>query len=91
MGKESVSVRIDSNLKREAEELFGYLGMNMTTALTVFLSQAVRQQKIPFEIGIQTPNNETIEAIKEVEVMKQNPNNYKSYDSVDDMMEDLLG
>lgn len=90
MGKESVSVRIDSELKKEAEQLFNCLGLNMTTALTVFLSQAVRQQKIPFEIGLNTPNKETLEALKEVEDIKKNPEKYKSYTNVDEMMEDLL-
>lgn len=90
MSKESVSIRIDSELKKNAEELFSCLGLNMTTALTVFLSQSVRQQKIPFEIGMQLPNDETLEALAEVSKIKENPKNYKSYSDASEMLEDLL-
>ena len=46
----SVNLRIDKELKKQAETLFSSLGMNMTTAINVFLKQAVRSQGIPFRI-----------------------------------------
>ena len=46
----TISARIDSKLKTQAEDLFNELGMNMSTAITVFLKQVVRLRKIPFEI-----------------------------------------
>ena len=52
--------------------LFGDLGLNLTTAFTIFVKQAIREQGIPFEITRNTPNNEILEAIKEVEKMKEN-------------------
>ena len=61
----SVSFRIDSELKRKADELFSELGMNMTTAFNIFLRQCVSYGGIPFEIKINHPNNETLETIKE--------------------------
>lgn len=45
-----VNIRIDDKLKEEAESLFNALGMNMTSAVNIFISQAVRQGGIPFEI-----------------------------------------
>ena len=45
----TISARIDSKLKTQAENLFDQLGMNMSTAITVFLKQVVRLRKIPFE------------------------------------------
>ena len=48
----NLSIRIDRDLKNEAENVFGALGMNLTTAITVFVCQAVRQRKIPFEIAL---------------------------------------
>jgi DNA-damage-inducible protein J len=42
---------MDEQLKRQAELLFKDLGMNMTTAFTIFTKAAVRQGKIPFEIA----------------------------------------
>ncbi len=46
----SVNLRIDKDLKAQAEELFASLGMNMTTAINVFLRQSVRDQAIPFQV-----------------------------------------
>jgi DNA-damage-inducible protein J len=66
----NLSIRMDKELKEQAESLFSALGMNMTTALNIFLRQAVRQRKIPFEISLNIPNIATLEAIKEAEDMK---------------------
>ena len=55
----NVSIRINVHLKKQAEELFSDLGLNMTTAMTMFLRQAVRNQGIPFEIS-RVPNAETV-------------------------------
>ena len=86
----NVSIRMDDALKKQAEDLFNDLGMNLTTAFTIFVKQAIREQGIPFEITRETPNRETLEAFKEVEEMKKNPTLGKSYTNVDEMMEDLL-
>jgi addiction module RelB/DinJ family antitoxin len=43
---------MDRGLKDEADSVFNALGMNLTTAITVFVRQAVRQRKIPFEISL---------------------------------------
>ena len=48
----NLSIRIDRELKEEADRIFNELGMNLTTAITVFVRQAVRQKKIPFEIAL---------------------------------------
>ena len=48
----NLSIRIDRDLKDEADQVFNSLGMNLTTAITVFVRQAVRQKKIPFEIAL---------------------------------------
>ena len=48
----NLSIRIDRELKKEADMIFNELGMNLTTAINVFVRQAVRQKKIPFEISI---------------------------------------
>jgi DNA-damage-inducible protein J len=46
----SMNLRIDKDLKKQAETLFAGLGLNMTTAINIFLKQAVREQGIPFAI-----------------------------------------
>lgn len=50
MATTSITIRMDENLKRQAEALFEDMGLNMTTAFTMFTKAAVRQNKIPFEI-----------------------------------------
>jgi addiction module RelB/DinJ family antitoxin len=52
MASVSVNIRMDKTVKQEAEKLFGEFGMSMSTAINVFVKQAVRQQKIPFEISV---------------------------------------
>ena len=66
----NINIQMEKNLKNQAECLFSELGMNMTTALNVFVRQSVRQGKIPFEIALQTPNAETLAAIREIEDMR---------------------
>lgn len=51
MATTSVTIRIDESLKKQAEMLFENMGMNMTTAFTIFVKTAVRQGKIPFEVA----------------------------------------
>lgn len=90
MATTNVTMRLDENLKKEAEELFSDLGLNLTTAFTVFVKQAVREQKIPFVISKRIPNAETLEAMNEVRDMKNSPNMHKSYTDVDEMIKELL-
>jgi DNA-damage-inducible protein J len=78
---------MDSELKRQSEELFADLGLTMTAALTLFLRQAVRTQGIPFELT-RIPNAETIAAIEEGRRLARDPN-AKRYDNLDDLFRDL--
>lgn len=48
-----INIRIDDNLKEQAEILFEELGLNMSTAFNVFIRQSIRQGGIPFEITTQ--------------------------------------
>lgn len=90
MGTTNITMRMDENLKAQAEELFADLGLNMTSAFTIFVKQAIREQQIPFKISREIPNEETLEAIEEVRQMKKNPTIGKSYTDVDEMMRELL-
>ncbi len=81
---------VDGDLKIEAERLFSDLGMNLETAVNLFLSQSLKENRLPIEISEYVPNEETLSAIQEVEEMKKNPHNYKGYTSAEDMMAELL-
>lgn len=89
MSTVNVTIRMDENLKKQADVLFSELGMNMSTAFTVFAKQAVREQAIPFNIEI-TPNAQTLAAIEEVRLMKKDRTVGKSYTDAHEMIEDLL-
>ncbi|MCL1918883.1 MAG: type II toxin-antitoxin system RelB/DinJ family antitoxin [Peptococcaceae bacterium] len=66
----NLSIRMERDLKEQAEHLFSELGMNMTTALNIFVRQSVRQGKIPFEITLNRPNAETVDALQEIRDMR---------------------
>jgi len=83
----NISLRMDPELKKQAEELFYDLGLNMSTALTMFLRQAVRSQGIPFEVS-RTPNADTMEALEESLRIARDPN-AKSYRNLDELFGDL--
>lgn len=51
MAGQSTNIKIDPELKQQAQKLFSELGMDMTTAVNIFLRQAVREQAILFRIG----------------------------------------
>lgn len=61
----NMNIRMDDETKKQAEVLFAELGMNMTTAINVFLRQAIREKGIPFEVKIDEPNSVTVAAIEE--------------------------
>ena len=90
MATTSMNIRMDSEVKRKAQQVFAELGLDTTTAVNLFLRQVIRTQSIPFELKTEIPNEETIAAIEEVRQMKKNPSMGKRYYDVDEMMEDLL-
>ena len=90
MSKVSTNISMDADVKKQAQKLFSEFGLDLTTAINIFLRQSIREQRIPFEITMNVPNAETSEALKEVEKMEKNPAAYKGYTDVDAMMKDLL-
>ncbi len=86
MATSNINIRVDSKVKEEAEKLFSKIGMNMSTAMNVFLRQSIRYGGIPFEIRINEPNEITRNAIEDVENKR---NLSKSFDNIEALMEDL--
>lgn len=82
MQMSTITVRVDDELKEEAAALYKELGMDMSTAITVFLKQSVQTQSIPFPI--QRYNKTTERAFWEAE-----HGITKSFDSVAELFEDL--
>ena len=86
MAQTNVNIRMDENLKRAFDAICGALGMSMTTAVTIFAKTVVREQRIPFEIALHTPNEETRAAIDDVNDGKELS---RKFHSVQELMEDL--
>ena len=86
----NVNVRINSDVKNNAENVFKRLGITPSAAITLFYNQVIRTNSIPFELKADVPNETTKKAIAELDDMKKNQNKYKSYNNVDELMKDLL-
>lgn len=86
---ENINIRIEPELKKEAEETLNYLGLTMAEAIKLFLKQVTLTDSIPFKIEKPKFNKETLSAIKETKEIMKNPEQYKSFENVDKLMEDL--
>ena len=85
---ENISIRMDADLKTQAEALFEELGMNMSIAINIFVRQALREGKIPFEISLNQPNKETIAAMLEAERIDKDPT-VEGYDDLEELFSEL--
>jgi DNA-damage-inducible protein J len=84
----TTSIRTDAQLKQEADRLFADLGMDFTTAVNMFLRQAVRMQGLPFRPTCDVPNAETIAAMREADRIAADPE-AQGFASVDELFTDL--
>lgn len=69
------TIRIDDDLKHDADKMFDEVGMNTSVAVKIFLTKFVKTGKFPFDIETLSyqPNNETLEAFKETDnLIKRN-------------------
>lgn len=84
-----LQTRVDTKTKQEAERLFESLGLDMTTAIRLFLRQAINQQRIPFDIVPPQYNftEETLSAIEEARRISKD-DSVKSYSSAKELFED---
>ena len=90
MAKVATNLSIDSELKQQSIALFSDLGLDFSTAVTIFLKQCVRTQGLPFLIVRDDPNADTIAAMNEYSAIKANPERYKRYTSFKEAMKEVL-
>ena len=57
-----INIRVNDEVKKEAETIFKSLGLNMSVAMNLFLKKCINEKGIPFDLKI--PNRETIEAME---------------------------
>lgn len=84
----NISIRMDADLKAQADALFGELGMNLSTAFNIFVRQSLREGRIPFEISLDWPDRETVAALREAERIARDPS-VKGYTDLDELFADL--
>ncbi len=65
MATTNLNIRTDKEIKEQAEIIFSELGINMTTAINIFLRTAIRENGIPFTLKLDVPNKITVSAIEE--------------------------
>ena len=82
------SVRMDSDIKKQCEAIYGELGINLTTAINVFLRQSLRVGGFPFDVRIEQPNKETMAAMLEAEHIARDPS-VKRYSDVEEALRAL--
>jgi DNA-damage-inducible protein J len=51
----NINIRVDSDVKNKAQDVFSALGLDMTSAINIFLRQAIRKNGIPFELVAEKP------------------------------------
>ena len=90
MARTSTNISLDPQLKHDSQELFADLGLDLSTAITLFLKQSLRVQGLPFAVTRENPNAETIAAMNEYNEMKAHPEKYKRYSSFKDAMDEVL-
>ncbi len=87
MAKVSTNITIDAEVKKQAQELFADLGMDLSTAINIYLKKALAEQGIPFEVS--RGNRDTLSAMDEVKKMEEHPENYTGYNDIDSLKKAL--
>lgn len=70
MTKEATTLSLDADVKSQAQKLFADFGLDLSTAVDIFLRHSIRENRIPFDIQQEIPNAKTIAAMKEAEKIK---------------------
>ncbi len=90
---DTLNIRIEPDLKEQAEKTLNYLGLTMSEAVTLFFKQVVINDGIPFEIRKPKYKRKTLKAMKEAERLvknyKKNPGKVKVYNDFEELWEDL--
>lgn len=86
----SINVNVDAEIKKEATNILKGLGLNMSTAINMFLAQIVKRDGIPFEITNPKPSKETIQALKEAEDIISGKIKTKGYKDMAELRKALL-
>ncbi|MDO4772413.1 MAG: type II toxin-antitoxin system RelB/DinJ family antitoxin [Bacillota bacterium] len=84
MATTNLNIRTDKEVKEQAEMIFAELGLNMTTAINMFLRTTIREQGIPFDLKLNVPNEITVAAIEEGRKIAAD-DGVEGYGNIDDL------
>ena len=84
MASTNLNIRIDKAVKDQAESIFNELGLNMTTAVNMFLKTVIRQNGITLDLRLDVPNETTASAIEEGRKLMNDPSASR-YSSMDEL------
>lgn len=84
MATTNMSIRTEKEIKDQADQIFNELGLNMTSAINIFLRAAIREKGLPFALKLDVPNEVTVAAIEEGKRIASD-NSAKGYFNMDDL------
>lgn len=84
----NLNIKTDRSVKEKAEQIFSDLGLNMTTAVNMFLRATIRENGIPFDLKVEKPNRTTVSAIEEGRRIAEDPS-VKGYKDMAELREAL--
>ena len=84
MATTPTQIRIDSNIKREAAALFSNLGLDMSSAVNLFLHQCVLRGGLPFAVEVPQYSDKTLNAMAEARKISRDPD-IKGYNSMEEL------
>ena len=86
----TLNVRVDANDKKSFEQFCNSVGMNVSTAVNMFIKAVLREQKLPFEVKANTFDNIVYEKLKEAELEMSNTNKRYTTDEIMNSMNDII-
>ena len=86
----SLTVRTNGSVKKEAQRIYSDLGLDLSSAINVFLKKSIEYGGFPFEVRAKTPNERLLEALREADDILAGKVKAKAYSSFDEMMEDVM-
>ncbi len=91
MAQTNVNIRMDEATKVAFDKFCSEIGLSVSSAFNIFAKTVVREQRIPFELTTEIPNNITIAAMDEYDEMQKHPEKYKRYSTFKEAMNEVLG
>ena len=90
MAQTNVNIRMDEATKIAFDKFCNEIGLSVSAAFNIFAKTVVREQRIPFELTTEVPNDTTAAAMNEYYDMQAHPEKYKRYATFKEAMNEVL-